>query len=178
MTYHFVKSFFGWVLFCHHGPSGTGLHSCWQTRPSSYQRWKACGYSMTSIKRLLESGSLHLLKKASAELLIRVHLCDAFLWVLWSTWDHKTKLVAIRNDHFYKNKKLLNINNNNLHQAHFTKIDFDSQKKNEKMNQSIFHHSINHPTLCPIKIQASNIKRILNMPGTSLDSTVNTTIIK
>lgn len=53
---------------------------------------------------------------------------------------------------------------------------FESQKT-EKNNQSVFHHWTNHPTLCPIKIWASTIKRILNIPGFSLASTVNTVLL-
>jgi hypothetical protein len=90
--------------------------------------------------------------------------------------DRKTKLLAIKNFYFYKDKKLLNIHYNNLHQADFMKKVFESQKT-EKKNQRVFHHRTNHPTLCPIKILASTIKRILKIPGFLLASTVNTVLL-
>ncbi len=64
----------------------------------------------------------------------------------------------------------------NLHQADVMKIIFESQKT-EKKNQSVFHHCTNHPILCPIKIWASIIQRILKIPGSSPNTTINTILL-
>jgi hypothetical protein len=87
--------------------------------------------------------------------------------------ERKTKLLTLKNFHFYKNRKLMDIYATNLHQADYMKIVFESQKT-ELKNQSVFHHRTNHNILCPIKIWASIIQRILNIPNSSLNSKVNT----
>ncbi len=67
----------------------------------------------------------------------------------------------------------MDIYSTNLHQADYMRIVFESQKT-ELKNQSVFYHWTNHNILCPIKIWASIIQRILNIPNSSLNSTVNT----
>jgi hypothetical protein len=56
------------------------------------------------------------------------------------------------------------------------KIIFESQKTDKK-NQRAFHHGTNHPTLCPIKIWANIITRILTIPRSSIQSTINTVLL-
>jgi hypothetical protein len=125
----------------------------------------------------LHSSAVTTTEKAAAELLI-----GAFFFAMRSceyckvNGERKTKLLAIKNFHFYKNKKLLKLNDNNLHQADVMKIVFESQKT-EKKNQTVFHHSTYHPILCPIKIWASIIQRILKIPESSPNTTVNTILL-
>ncbi len=125
----------------------------------------------------LHSSAVTTTEKAAAELLIgafffAMHSCE----YCKSHGECKTKLLAIKNFHFYKNKKILKLNDNSLHQADVMKIVFESQKT-EKKNQSVFHHSTNHPILCPIKIWASIIKRILHIPESLPNTTVNTILL-
>jgi hypothetical protein len=90
--------------------------------------------------------------------------------------ERKTKLLALRNFSFYKNKKLINIHDKDPHLADYMKITFESQKTKQK-NQGVFHHRTHHPILCPIKIWASIIRRILSIPNSSPNSTVNTILL-
>lgn len=67
-----------------------------------------------------------------------------------------------------KTKKLLSLYDANIEQADYMKIVFEAQK-NDMKNQSVYHDQTNHPTLCPIKIWARIIERIMNFKGTSLN---------
>jgi hypothetical protein len=83
----------------------------------------------TTVLHYLYSSAITPTEKASAELLIgafffTMRSCDYFE----VQGERKTKLLAIRNFYFYKNKKLLKIYDNNLHQAGVMKIVFESQK--------------------------------------------------
>ena len=90
--------------------------------------------------------------------------------------ERKTKLLAVKNFDFYKNKKLLSLYDANIEQADYMKIVFEAQK-NDMKNQSVYHDQTNHSTLCPIKIWARIIERIMNIKGSSLNSTVNTILL-
>jgi hypothetical protein len=112
-------------------------------------------------------------EKATAELLI-----GAFFLAMCSCEycdvhrERKTKLLTINNFSFYKNNKLLSLNDNLIQEADFMKITFEFQKTDKK-NQPVFHHQSGHLTLCPIKIWSSIIRRILNYCGSSPLSKVN-----
>jgi hypothetical protein len=103
-----------------------------------------------SILHFIHSTAIIHIEKATAELLI-----GAFFFTMRSCeycavdGERKTKLLSIKNFSFYKNNKLLNINDNSIHEADYMKIIFESQTNGLK-NQPVFHHKSGHPTLCPI----------------------------
>ncbi len=86
--------------------------------------------------------------------------------------ERKTKLLTIKNFSFYKNNKLLNLNNKSIHEADYMRIIFEYQKT-EKKNQAVFHHRSGHLSLCPIIIWSNIIKRILSYPESSFSSKIN-----
>jgi hypothetical protein len=110
-----------------------------------------------SILSYLHSTAITHVEKATADLLI-----GAFFFAMRSceycevNGERKTKLLTIKNFSFYKNKKLLSLYDNLLHEADYMRITFEYQKT-EKKNQPVFHHRSGHPTLCPIIIWSSVI---------------------
>ena len=88
--------------------------------------------------------------------------------------ERKTKLLLIRNIQFFKNNKKIpkRENNENLYEANTVSITFITQKNNEK-NNTVSMHS-NKAKLCPVRIWASLVLRILGHKGASIDLPVCT----
>jgi hypothetical protein len=85
----------------------------------------------------------------------------------------KTKTLCIRNIRFFKGHRLIPHDHRNLHSADTVSITFEAQKRDTK-NDTITQHRTSDPTLCPVKIWAKIIKRLLKYPSTTPDTTVNT----
>ena len=88
--------------------------------------------------------------------------------------ERKTKLLLIRNIQFFKNKKEIKKTktSTNLYEARTVSITFITQKNNKK-NSTVSMHS-NNARLCPVKIWASLVSRILSHEGGSIDLPVCT----
>ncbi len=85
----------------------------------------------------------------------------------------KTKILTINNIRFFKNKKELNHSNSKLNQASTVSITFKFQKKDTK-NDTITQHRSKDTILCPVKIWAKIIQRLLSYPNTNKHTQVNT----
>ena len=92
--------------------------------------------------------------------------------------ERKTKLLSLRNIQFFKdNKKIQRVRKNyELLQASSLSITFISQKNDEK-DQTITMHR-NGAKLCPVRIWAGLVLRVLQYPGGSLDLPANTISIQ
>ena len=88
--------------------------------------------------------------------------------------ERKTKLLILRNIQFFTNfKKVPRVHGNKkLLEAETVSITFISQKNNEKDHTVSMHK--NKTSLCPVKIWASIVLRILSYPDSSLDLPVCT----
>jgi hypothetical protein len=78
----------------------------------------------------------------------------------------------VRNFLFIKNRKRLKLDPN-LHKADSVSISFELQKREEK-DDTITQHKSNDSLLCPVKIWAKIIRRLLSYESASRDTTVNT----
>ena len=86
----------------------------------------------------------------------------------------RTKILVLRNLHFYKDGKLLDTSYNlsSLHTADFVNITFIFQK-NQERNESVGMYKTDYKEFCPVIIWAAICKRILSYPSSSLDSLVH-----
>ena len=84
----------------------------------------------------------------------------------------KTKRLRIRNLRFFRNKKRLKSNDPTISLADYVTITFEDQKNDQK-NDSITHHRSDDKTLCPVRMWASIVKRILSYKNTNIDTHVN-----
>jgi len=89
----------------------------------------------------------------------------------------KTKLLSLKNIHFFMGKKRLNHRDKILHLASSVSITFEAQKRDTK-NDTITHHRTADPLLCPVKIWARIIMRISSYPSENPDTTVNSFLLE
>jgi len=85
---------------------------------------------------------------------------------------HKTKLLVIKNIHFFQNNVNIPHNSNKLHLADSVSINFESQKRDTKKDMITQHHS-GDPILCPVIIWCKVVKHLLSYSSTTQDTTVN-----
>jgi hypothetical protein len=85
----------------------------------------------------------------------------------------RTKILSLKNIRFFKNKRELHHHNPKLSEADTVSITFEYQKKDTK-NDTITQHKSTDTLLCPVKIWAKIVKRIVNYPNTNPNTQVNT----
>jgi hypothetical protein len=86
--------------------------------------------------------------------------------------QRKTKLLVFRNIRFFIGKRRAHHDDKNLHLSTSVSITFEEQKRGSK-NDTITHHCTNDPLLCPVKIWARIIKRLISYPSTTSETPVN-----
>ena len=90
--------------------------------------------------------------------------------------DKKTKLLCVRNFRFFKNNKELNIHSSDLESADIVSITFEDQKNGEKFD-TVNLQSSKDPVLNPVVAWATTIKRIVNYPGSTMNTQINSYLI-
>jgi hypothetical protein len=85
----------------------------------------------------------------------------------------KTKQLRIKNFRFYRGKTLINQNDHILYLADSVSITFEQQKRDTK-NNTITQHSSGDQHLCPVKVWALIIKRLLSHELSSDETPINT----
>jgi hypothetical protein len=85
----------------------------------------------------------------------------------------KTKLLAIKKFRFYRGKTLINHRDRFLYLADSVSITFEQQKRDTK-NDIITQHKSGDPHLCPVKVWASIIKRLISHPLSTSETHINT----
>ena len=85
----------------------------------------------------------------------------------------KTKILTVGNIRFFKNKKELAHSDPRLHQASTVSITFELQKKDTK-HDTVTQYQSKDTLLCPVKIWARIIQRLLKYPNTNKNTQVNT----
>ena len=89
-----------------------------------------------------------------------------------NTNSRKTKLLRVKNFRFLKDNEFIDIySQHSIYNASSVIITFEFQKNRNK-NESI-KMDCNPSQLCPVKIWASVISRILSYPKGSLNSSIN-----
>jgi hypothetical protein len=88
----------------------------------------------------------------------------------------KTKLLTVKNIRFFKGKRCLNHRDPLLHMADCVSITFEFQKKDSK-NDIISQHRSGDHILCPVRVWASIIRRLISYSTTTKDTTVNTYLL-
>jgi hypothetical protein len=73
----------------------------------------------------------------------------------------KTKLVTLQNIRFFKRKRVLIHSDNHLHKADCVSITFEFQKRDTK-GDIITQHRSKDSLLCPVKIWAKIVKRLIS----------------
>lgn len=127
-----------------------------------------------SILRKFHQIALTNLEKAMCDLFI-----GAFFFAMRSceylsvSGTRRTKLLKLKNIRFFKNRKELDHIDKLLHEADTVSITFEFQKKDTK-NDTITQHKSTDTLLCPVKVWARIIKRLLEHNDTNPDTTVNT----
>ena len=84
----------------------------------------------------------------------------------------KTKRLRIRNFRFFRHNKLA-AKPRNYPGAKFVSITFEAQK-NELKNATVTHQGAASSTLCPVRVWAAIIIRLLRHPATTDDTFINT----
>lgn len=87
--------------------------------------------------------------------------------------DRRTKLLALRNIRFFRNRRELHHSDPNLHLSDSVPITFEFQK-NDKRDATITMHRTGDAVMCPVIAWASIVRRIRLLPGTTDDSPVCT----
>jgi hypothetical protein len=85
----------------------------------------------------------------------------------------KTKIICLRNIHFFKGARQLPHSSKNLHLADTVSITFEEQKRDTK-NDIITHHRTHDNTLCPVKIWTKIVCCLISYPTTTSDTPINT----
>jgi len=122
------------------------------------RRWKKMVTTDSFVKKM---NALVDEEKARCELFIgafffAMHSCE----YLSVTGHRKTKLLVVRNIHFFMGKRRVQHDDKNLHLCTLVLITFEEQKRGSK-NDTITHHRTNDPLLCPVKTWARIIKRLI-----------------
>jgi len=89
------------------------------------------------------------------------------------TGPRKTKLLRIRDLRFFLNKVDITSDLNNIHRADIVCVTFQDQKNGEK-SETITMSRTNDPIACPVTQAAAIANRVLGIPNTTPDSTINT----
>jgi hypothetical protein len=84
----------------------------------------------------------------------------------------KTKLLVVKNVRFFKGNRQLAHSDPALPFADCVSITFEQQKRDTK-NDIITQHQSGDKLLCPVRIWASIVQRILSYPGANSADTVN-----
>jgi hypothetical protein len=84
----------------------------------------------------------------------------------------RTDILRIRNIRFFKDGKELKHNDPNLEYADCVSITFEWQKKDERMD-SVTQLTTGDILLCPVRLWAAIVKRILRYPGANEDTPVS-----
>lgn len=85
----------------------------------------------------------------------------------------KTKTLTVNNIRFFKKNKLINHNDPRLHLSDCVSITFELQKRDTK-HDTITQHKSGDTLLCPVKIWAKIIRRLISYESTTKNTTVNT----
>jgi hypothetical protein len=88
----------------------------------------------------------------------------------------KTKLLTLNNIRFFQGRRLLPHNDKFLHLAECVSITFELQKKDSK-NNIITQYRSEDKVLCPVKIWASIVPRIITYPNSTNNTTVNSFLL-
>jgi hypothetical protein len=88
----------------------------------------------------------------------------------------KMKLLAIKNINFYRGNRRLNHTDPLLHMSECVSITFELQKKETK-NGTITQHRSTDTLLCPVKIWARIIRRLISYPSSTPDTPVKTFLL-
>ena len=88
--------------------------------------------------------------------------------------NKRTKTLNLGNLRFFKNKQLIPHTSPFLDSSDFVDLSFMFQK-NEDRNESVGMHRAENSSdfMCPVKIAAAVVKRVLSYPGSSSDSNIN-----
>jgi len=92
------------------------------------------------------------------------------------TGYHKTKLLQVKNIRFFRGKRCLDHKDSLLHMADCVSITFELQKKDTK-HDTITQHRSGNRILCPVRVWASIIKRIISYQTTTKETAVNTYLL-
>jgi hypothetical protein len=84
-----------------------------------------------------------------------------------------TKLLRLQNICFFKNRRQLQLQSNDLESADSMAITFKMQKNDEKFD-TVTHGRTDDSVLCPVLQWACLVSRIWTYPGASLDTNVCT----
>jgi hypothetical protein len=111
-----------------------------------------------------------------------VSLCELFIGAFFFAMrsceyvqvhgPRKTKLVTLQNIRFFKRKRVLIHSDNHFHKADCVSITFKFQKRDTK-GDIITQHRSKDSLLCPVKIWAKIVKRLISYPSSSGNTTVN-----
>ena len=89
------------------------------------------------------------------------------------TGARRTNTLTLGDIRFYRHRRLLPITDPNLHLADTVSITFRYQKRDQR-DDTITQHRTLDPILCPVKAWAYTVRRLLQLPGTSMTTTVDT----
>lgn len=81
-----------------------------------------------------------------------------------------TKPLCLRNFRFFRNNRIIDLSDNNIHSATYITITFESQK-NGKKDETIIQHA-SRKILCPVRIWAEIIQLILTYDRTDLNTPI------
>ena len=84
----------------------------------------------------------------------------------------KTKLLCIRNVKFFQGKRVVKHSDPLLHLASSVSITFEEHKRGSK-GDTITHHRTKDSVLCPVKVWAKIVSRILSYESSGPDTLVN-----
>ena len=87
--------------------------------------------------------------------------------------ERRTKLLTIANIRFFRNKREIPHDHPDLHLADCVAITFTFQKNDERDATVTMHRTLD-PLLCPVKVWATIVRRVLAIPGTGPATPVNT----
>ena len=86
--------------------------------------------------------------------------------------QRQMKQLCLRNIAFIKNGEILDHSSTKLHLADCVSVTFERQK-NDRKSDTVTQWRTKDPILCPVKIWASMITRILSYKGTNKNSPVS-----
>lgn len=91
------------------------------------------------------------------------------------TGSRRTKPLRLRNLRFFRNHKVMDLDDPELSSATAISITFEFQKTDVR-NETVHQHATGLPVLCPVLRWASIVQRILRYPGCASDSLVSTVV--
>jgi len=87
--------------------------------------------------------------------------------------ETKDKILKLKNLRFFYKGQTVPHDHPNLALADTVTVTFEFQKSDER-NESVTMHKSSDPTLCPVILWASIMRRILSYPSTDKNTLVNT----